>query len=420
MTLTPITLSAAVLTCAALGFFIGRITSPDDLQAGSEGASEMRDTRPSRAGQPPAGSDGGPTRPRAERTASTRDSLATSEARQSRLESIVRGENPLDRSRALLAFIDQLGPDDFEDAVAHFRSLGITEDRMGEYAMLLNAWAATDPIRALEYAQANTRGDFARNTVLTSWATADPEAAIRWANANHEGDGANPHLPGVIRGIAASDTGRATELLTSMPRSTERGQALDGIIPHLLALGAEEARDWINNIDDDSLRNGALERSATRIAAIDPAMAADMLIANPGRATDRRLNNVYREWANQDQGAALSAMSALPQGDLRSNALRGIVSSAARENPQAAVALLDSHQGDVNDRVIRTAAWSSFRQDPATSADLISRYSDPRTQERMYRRTLDVWLDRDSDAARNWINSNPLPESVIEHLADRL
>lgn len=421
MTLTPITLSAAVLSFAAVGFFAGRLTSPSDLPAATgDDASAMLDTRASRAGQQLAGENGAPTRPRAGRTATTRETFSTREARNTRIESIVRGESALDRSRAMLAFIDQLGPGEFEDAVAHFRSLGVTEDRMGEYAMLLNAWAATDPISALQYAQDNTRGGFARNTILTSWATADPDAAIRWANANHEGDGANPHMAGVIRGIAASDTGRATELLTSMPRSRERGQALDGIVPHLLALGANEARDWINGLTDDSLRNGALERTATRLAALDPAMAADMLIANPGRATDRRLNNVYQEWANQDQGAALASMNTLPQGDLRSNALRGIVSTAARENPQSAIALLDRYEGDVNDRVIRSAAWSSFRQDPATSANLISRYSDPRTQERMYRRTLGVWLDRDSDAARNWINRNPLPESVIEHLADRL
>jgi len=419
MTLTPITLSAAVISFAAIGFFVGRISSTPGGSESGDASAAMLDTRPARPGQPLAGNDAAPRRD-ADQRRTTRDERTTPVQRNTRLEAIVRGENALDRSRSLLAFIDQLGPGDFEDAIAHFRSLGITEDRMGEYAMLLTAWAKADPIKALEYAQAHTQGDFARSTILSSWASSDPEAAIRWATNNHTGDGPNPHLAGVIRGIAAQDPARATELLTSMPRSTERGQALDGILPHLLAMGADETRKWINSLDDESLRNGALERSAVRLAAIDPAMAADMLLANPGQATDRRFDDVYQTWAGQDQAAAIASMQTLPAGDLRSNALRGIVSSAALQNPRAAVTLLDTYAGDVNDRVIQSAAWSSFRQDPSVSAELISRYSDPRTQNRMYRRTLSVWLDRDPEAARNWINSNPLPERVLQDLAERL
>ena len=76
--------------------------------------------------------------------------------RLARLEAIMRGENPLDRNRALLAFIDQLGPGDFEAAVAQFRAMGITDSRFGEYALLLSAWAKADPLAALDYAKGNT------------------------------------------------------------------------------------------------------------------------------------------------------------------------------------------------------------------------------------------------------------------------
>jgi len=419
MNLPPVTLSAAVIAFVAVGFFAGRITSAPDGPNSGDDSSAVLDTRPARPGQALAENDSTSQRVVDQRRTS-RVGLSTPEQRKDRIEAIMRGENALDRGRALLAYIDQLGPDEFEDAVAHFRSLGITQDRMGEYAMLLTAWAKADPIKALDYAQANTQGDFARNTILSSWASADPEAAIRWATNNHTGDGPNPYLAGVIRGLAAQDPARATELLTSMPRSQERGQALDGILPHLLAMGAAETREWINKIDDESLRNGALERSAVRMAAIDPEMAADMLLANPGQAADRRFDDVYQQWASKDQAAALASMNALPKGNMRSNALRGIVSNTALANPQAAVALLDTYAGDVNDRVIRSAAWSSFRQDPSVTAGLISRYSDPATQNRMYRRTLNVWLDRDPEAAKAWINSNPLPENVRNDLAERL
>jgi hypothetical protein len=421
MKLTPVTLAAAVFTIGAAGFFVGRISSsPNDARAGTDVAAAEVQTRATRGGASAAGSDV-PLRPGADRPRTQRAST-TAEQRNSRIEDIMRGENALDRGRALLAFIDQLGPGDFEDAVAHFRSLGITDDRMGEYSLLLTAWAKADPIAALEYASANTGGDFARTTILTAWATSDPEAAIRWADSNHTGDGPNPLLVGVIRGIASIDPARATQIMTGMPRSQERGRALDAMMPHVLQMGVDGARAWISSLDDDSLRNGALDRMAPRLAALDPAAAADMLLANPGQAADRRMNDVYREWARQNQSDALAAMGTLPAGDARSNALRGIVSNVASSDPRAAVRLLETYPGDVNDRVLISTAWSSFGNDPSVSANLISRVGDQRAQERMYRRTLETWLERDPSAARNWINSNSnqVPEPVIRRIADRL
>ena len=83
--------------------------------------------------------------------------------------------------------------------------------------MLLSAWAKHDPLAALDYASANTGSPFARQSILTSWAATDPIAAMRWAEDNHEGNEANPWMVGVIRGIAASDPERATQLMNSMP-----------------------------------------------------------------------------------------------------------------------------------------------------------------------------------------------------------
>ncbi len=135
--------------------------------------------------------------------------------------------------------------------------------------MLLTAWSQHDPTAALAYAQANSRSGFAATTILSSWAATDPEAAIRWAQANHTGTDANPYLAGIIRTLGATDPARASGLLTGMPRSQERGEALDAMLPHLLAQGADATRAWISALTDDSLRNGSMMRAAdARMAAI--------------------------------------------------------------------------------------------------------------------------------------------------------
>ena len=344
-------------------------------------------------------------RPELAKTQPSKDRLA-------KLDSIMRSENALDRNRALLAYIDQLGPNDFEEAVAHFRELGITDSRMGEYSLLLTAWAGADPVAALAYAKENTREGFAADTILATWASADPEAAVRWAKANFEGDGANPYLAGIIRGIAGSDPARATELLASMPRSEERAKGLEAFLPHLIQQGAEATQAWIAKLTDDSLKNGAIMRSADRLAAIDPAGTASWLLANPGEASKRRMDDVYSTWAQKDEQAALSSFTSLPAGEDRTNALRGVITSVAMDNPKEAISMLDRYPNDVNDQVVRNVIWHSFGSDPALAVSQISRIGDEGQRNQMYRRAVGNWLERDPAAAQAWMRSNPLPEAV--------
>jgi len=412
MKLTPASLAAALLVIATAAFFAGRISNKSSDDSGSEtgAAGETRAQRQE--------ANAASTR-ETEHLRTQRDGLRNAEEKKARLEEIIRSENALDRNRAFLAFIDQLGPDDFAAAVDHFRSLGLTESRMGEYALLLTAWAKVDPTSALAYAKENTGTDFAKNTILSTWAAMDPDSAIRWANANHQGDGPNPHMAGIIRGIAESDPARATELLTSMPRSTERGAALEGMMAHILRQGVDSARSWISAITDDSLRNGAILRMAASMAGQDPSGTVDFLISNPGEAADRRMDDVYRSWASQDKAAALTSLASLPEGDIRSNALRGIVSNIAAKNPQEAVALMDRYPADVTDRVVHNLIWMSFDSDPAIAASQISRISDVESRDRMYRRALEAWIERDPAAAQSWIQSNPVPESVLSRLSQQ-
>lgn len=409
---------AALLVTGAAGFMIGRNSKPDHTVTDDPAGPSA--TRSSRASQG-SSSESARTGPAREaRSASSRKSTPSAAERLSHLEGIVRGENPLDRNRALLAFIDQLAPEDFQEAIEHFRSLGITENRFGEYSMLLSAWAKTDPLAALAYAKEKTRGGFATSTILTTWASIDPQSAIRWAESNHTGDEANPYMAGIIRGIAGTDPELATSLLTRMPRSTERGEALDAVLPYLLAKGNDAARAWIENISDEALRSGAMQRVADRFAASDPAGTAAWLLANPSEATQRRMDDVYNIWARQDERAAMASLDSLPSGENRSNALRGILNSMAENDPAKAVSIMDRYPSDINDRVVGDFVWSSYRSNPSIAVDQIARMSNNGYRDHLYRRTLGSWLERDPAAATAWIRSNPVPEPVREHLQREL
>ncbi|WP_226895631.1 hypothetical protein, partial [Luteolibacter marinus] len=333
---------------------------------------------------------------------------------------LMRTADPIARNAAWLDFINSIDPAEFESVVASFRAMGMTDTRMTEYAMLLSAWAKEDPLQALAYAEANTGNRFARNTILTTWAASDPDGAIRWAVDHHDGEGGNPWMIGVIQGIAASDPTRASQLLTEMAYSQERGEALATLLPTILAQGNDAAKAWAEGISDDQLKQGAIARVAETMASKDPEGTAAWLAANPGEAADRSMDNVVSAWMEQDQDAAIAYYKALPSGDMRSNALRGVANSMALKDPRAAADFIDANSGDANDRVYQQFVWHSFGEAPDLSASYIGKITDTREQERMYGRMLDGWLRRDFDAASSWIGSNPLPENVQQRLDRRM
>jgi hypothetical protein len=413
--------SAACLAVGIGGFVAGKLTGGS---AGSSEADELLERAQQVSSERTSSSsrDGGSSRrdpaSRPTRVGGDR-STATMDERLVKMEEIVRGENALDRSRAMLSWIDSLAPSEFEAAVAKFRSLGLTEERMGEYAMLLTAWAEVDPMAALAYTTKNTRGGMATNTVLAAWASRDPESAIAWAESNHEGEEANPYMVGIIRSLAATNPTRATQLLQALPFSSERGEALRAMIPHLLKDGPEAAKSWIAGLSDERLRDGATARFAEEMAKTDPLGTTTWLLANLGEASTRSVDEVFMELAKDHKDTALQTFMNMPEGDARTRALRGIVTHEARNNPEAAAKLMNNHPADVDDRMVYHFIWNSFDKAPDIAASQIAMIQDEEGRNRMYQRALGSWLEEDQAAAQRWIDSANLPETVLKSLARR-
>lgn len=409
----PISLTLVV---GAIGFMIGRsgqsnqttttssvegssLSARSSSEVGGSSAETSKRSSSSRAGTTERKSSGG----------TTADPLV-------RLAEMKTINDPLEKARMWLQFVDSLSEEQFLGVMEAFRADGVSPEEMGDYAILLTAWAKANPIAALEYAGKATSNPFARQTILASWASIDPNSAIAWAKENHKGEGANPWMVGVIKGLAFQDPSLASSLLTEMPRSGERGQALDHLLPSLLQQGVQQTRDWVASLTDPALKEGAMMRVAERTMEQDPLGTADWLIANPTEATNRRVDDALYTMAKKDLFAAMDYFNELPAGDVRSNAFRGIVNATATEDPQKAVAMMDAHSSDVNNRVVEQFVWHSFRNNPELAVTNISRLTDTNQRDQMYNRTLEWWMERDQQAALNWVGNNALPQNVTDRL----
>ncbi|MGC6425410.1 MAG: hypothetical protein ACON5H_00250 [Akkermansiaceae bacterium] len=334
------------------------------------------------------------------------------------IREIVQLADPIERTEALLALIGQLSPGEFQDMVASFRDLGITRERMGEYAIMLTAWAKVDPVGALTYASENTGTPFARQTILATWAQSQPDAAIAWAQENFKpgerNEDANPWLIGIIKGLAQSDLNRATSLLEQLPYSRGRGDALDNVLRKIREQGMDTAKQWAVSLSDERLQTGAIARLASDLAEEDPIGTLDWAASVSEEAFERSARQVVERWASGDPNGARDWVDQQPE-NIQASTAPGLIEALSENDPQAAAEWLTQHAGNpAFDDAVRELVWNTSGRDPAMSSSWIMNLTDERDRTRTYHRALRQMMSSDAQATMGFIQNNEVPDGIRE------
>lgn len=331
---------------------------------------------------------------------------------------LTRMTDPIARAEGFLQLVKDLSPDQFLTVVETYRSEGVNEEDFGEYRILLTAWAKVAPIEALTYAKENTGTSFARQTILATWAQSDSSSAIAWARENYDSEGrddrANPWLVGVIEGIASTDLSQATTLLEELPFSRGRGQALSAIFEEITQMGPEAGKDWVANLNDPQLQAGAAARLAGLMAETDPKAAADWAASLGPEAMKRSAESIVDRWVDEDLGAAKTWVESQPEEIIAAAGPELIKGILDQENPETASAWLSNYEGSpAFDDTIRTLVWRTMNDTPELGADWIMRLSSEEDQTRTFHRVLRGWMSKDMNRAMEYIQNNPVPESIL-------
>lgn len=347
-----------------------------------------------------------------------RSSSRKGEAPVDRLSSIVRITDSFERQRALMDLVDTLSPDQYEAVLEQFRSLDHLGESWGEYGLLLRGWAKTDPLAALQYMETQPNNRYGRATILQTWAGKDAAAAEQWALANHTGDGPNPHMAAVIRGVAGNDLPTATRLAESMPMSRERGEAVDAITRALFMQSPEAALAYPASITDDALRAGFVGAIAQRMAGKDADRTATWLSSmDDANAQNRAARTVADALARTDSAKAATWVKTL-QPEAQAEAARGVIPVMSGNDITATAQWVSGLAGMQNyDRVVEEFVWSCDQRAPEQSAAWIQGVSNPDQQRRLYHRMLGEWSRRDSNAVREWVTSNDVPNEIRRRFA---
>ena len=334
---------------------------------------------------------------------------------------IIRIGDPLERQAALLDLVSRLAPGEFSAFAREYRESAHFADSGGEYEIILRAWAKVDPLGALEDAtERGSRGD--TTTLLAAWAGNDATAAEQWARSHHAGDGGNPFLAAVIRGLASQGPDRAAELAASMPRSRQRGEALDAVVRALFVQGDEAAMAFPASVADPDLRGGYVGMISESLARKDPDAAAAWLASFPDGEIQRRgARTVANALANRDpQGAARWVAKLDPAA--QAEAARGVIVPMSNGDIQGTARWVSTLAGVPGyDGVVEEFVWSCDVRDPEQSAAWIQAISDEAQQTRLYHRMLGGWSNRDAAAVRDWVaaNNGNLPNSIRNRFRPR-
>lgn len=330
-----------------------------------------------------------------------------------RLAKLVRITDVTERQRALMDMVESLGPDQFAAVMDQYREMDHLGDSRGEMELILRGWAKADPMAALDYASNHPGSQYTSGTILSTWAGNDPAAAERWALDHYDGDGANPYLPAVIRGLAGLDLNAASRLAESMPRSRERGDAVDSITRALLLQGADAAMAFPATITDDALRGGFVATIAERLLNKDPEKTAAWVASmNEGDIQNRAARQVADALARTDPTKAATWVKSL-KPEAQAEAARGVIPAMSRGDIEGTARWVTTLAGTPGyDNVVEEFVWSCNSRAPEQSAAWIQGVSNPDQQRKLYYRMLGEWAQKDAASVKQWVAANNVPDDV--------
>ncbi len=237
-------------------------------------------------------------------------------------------------------------------------------------------WAREDPARAAMKARelpSERLSDESLRRVMEVWARESPQDAMKWLDQSEDKSLRNRMASSIVEGWVKEEPLAAMEwaLKDALDR-TEPG-LLRTSVRHFAQKDWEGAKKWVEDIEDESMRDEARLSIADRFNWEDPKKAAEYLVQfsdNPRFLS--QLQNTTWTWSRADPGGAFDwAIENLHESNRRGEFLERIIGTWGEVAPDKAV----NHLGEINEQ---------------------------RSREDAYQNVANNWANRDMEAARSW------------------
>lgn len=338
------------------------------------------------------------------------------------LSEVLNQPNRVMRTRAILALIDHLEVEDFENVVTGFRESGWVEYNRQEFSLLISAWMDQSPEEAIAYLDEFEPDGWTRKIAVAAWAAEYPESAADAVKNLQDYGQVNDWFVGLIQGMARQDPDSALSTLETIPNNATREAALHNLLPEVVSRGPNYASDWLNGIEEPALQRDSAKQLAKSLSRHDPTAASDWITSIEMRSSRREASEIVADaYAATDVDAAKEWAEGLPQ-DTMTEAAEGVARHLTRRDPGEAARWL-THLGDDPDLdgARRIFLREARDRDPEMALDNVPTLSEEGLQSRFYKTILRSWRKTDPEAAMEWAwaNSESLPPSIVGQLPAR-
>lgn len=306
---------------------------------------------------------------------------------ESKLKSALNDFDPIRRNATISQMLLDLTPANASEMLAAFENSPGGRENDRHFNDFLYAWARVSGEDALKYAMdpespRRTRGD--EMTAISGWAASDPNSAMSYVeNVENPETRQWMHL-GVTKEMIKNDLDGAIAYSEKNMKSRARGEQMDRIADALIEQRGEQGIiDWINGIDHTvkendmlSYKTHAIRQSVERIARNDREKAIQFITDNaqepfvdsdtlertsryvsrtsiadevqwladlPEGIKGQRhaLGERFEEFIKEDFAGAGEWLAGQTLGPAYDEAIQDYAMSAAKDNPEAALAWVD-------------------------------------------------------------------------------
>ena len=266
---------------------------------------------------------------------------------------------------------------------------------------------------AEEFQQLRERAVF-QEAVLKQWSEMAPSDAFAHIAALPENRIKLETIRAAANKLANQNCEEAAKALQRMGPGRSRNDAVDVIAGVWARKDIKEALKWANTLPAGFARETALNTIHFVWVHSDPVSAVDHVKELPaGDIKNALLTNIAGEWAASDPQAALRWANSLGDGPEKDLVIANIAEAWADSDPLAAAGFAFKLSGDLKQNAVTGVISRWATQNPEAALNWAVKAGDHAIQSRAFPEVLNLWASVDASKAGEWVEKL-LPGSTRE------
>jgi hypothetical protein len=306
-------------------------------------------------------------------------------------------------------------------AATFVEGLADANKRNQALSVVASNWARKDPAAVLDWIQRLAPGALRDQVVMnyvSATASAKPREAAEWSLKIEADNFKVNAVRQTASEWARQDPDAALRWIETLPAGPLHDQAIQAAIYQLAQKNPAKAMEWLDRIKDENMRMSTTPSVVSQWARQDAAAASVWLQTLPaGRWRDTTVQQFVYQLAQTQAVVAVEWAQSIGDENIRNSATAFAVGQWGSQDPAATAEWLQNQQaGRARDNAVQQFVFHILAAQPAVAVDWAASIGDESLRISTLTSAAANWLQKDRQAASQWLRTAPLPESTRQSL----